>query len=90
MIAASSVDFCQIDVRPEHARERPDFPAHPERSRAGWLATKATGGERPDPDATGRARCSSARMATRRPGGPSCGHPLSRDTGQKRYGVGRR
>lgn len=24
-----------IDVRPEHARERPDFPAHPERSRAG-------------------------------------------------------
>jgi hypothetical protein len=54
------------------------------------LATKATGGERrPKPRATGRARCSSARMATRRPGGPGGGHPSSRDAGQKRHGVSR-
>lgn len=32
-----------IDVRPEHARERPDFPAHPERSRAGAVGHEGHG-----------------------------------------------
>lgn len=43
VIAASSGRLLPIDVRPEHARERPDFPAHPERSRAGAVGHEGHG-----------------------------------------------